>query len=31
VEKWETGTKRPGELALKMLAVVPKHGLAVLD
>jgi putative transcriptional regulator len=31
VEKWETGAKRPGGLALKMLAVVRKHGLAVLD
>lgn len=31
VEKWETGAKRPSGLALKMLAVVKKHGLAVLD
>jgi putative transcriptional regulator len=31
VEKRETGAKRPGGLALKMLAVVRKHGLAVLD
>jgi hypothetical protein len=31
VENWETGTKRPSELAIKMLAVVRKHGLAVLD
>ncbi len=31
IEKWETGAKRPGGVALKMLAVVRKHGLAVLD
>jgi putative transcriptional regulator len=31
VEKWETGAKRPSGLALKMLAVVQKHGLSVLD
>lgn len=31
VEKWETGAKRPSGLALKMLHVVKKHGLAVLD
>jgi putative transcriptional regulator len=31
VEKWETGAKRPRGVALKMLAVVKKHGLAVLD
>ena len=31
VEKWETGAKRPSGLALKMLSVVKKHGLAVLD
>jgi putative transcriptional regulator len=31
VEKWETGAKRPSGVALKMLAVVKKHGLAVLD
>jgi putative transcriptional regulator len=31
VEKWETGAKRPSGLALKMLSVVQKHGLAVLD
>lgn len=30
VEKWETGAKRPSGLALKLLAVVQKHGLAVL-
>jgi len=31
VEKWETGAKRPSGLALKMLSVVKKHGLVVLD
>lgn len=31
VEKWETGAKRPSGLALKMLSMVKKHGLAVLD
>lgn len=31
VEKWETGAKRPSGVALKRLAVVKKHGLAVLD
>lgn len=31
VEKWETGAKRPSGVALKMLTVVRKHGLAVLD
>ena len=30
VEKWETGAKRPSGIALKMLAVVQKHGLEVL-
>jgi putative transcriptional regulator len=31
IEKWETGAKKPSGVALKMLAVVRKHGLAVLD
>lgn len=31
VEKWETGAKRSSGLSLKMLTVVQKHGLAVLD
>jgi putative transcriptional regulator len=31
VEKWETGAKKPSGVALKMLAVVRKHGLGVLD
>jgi putative transcriptional regulator len=30
VEKWETGAKRPSGMALKLLAVVEKHGLGVL-
>ena len=30
VEKWETGAKRPSGMALKLLAVVQKHGLGVL-
>lgn len=30
VEKWETGAKRPSGTALKLLAIVDKHGLQVL-
>lgn len=30
IEKWETGAKRPSGMALKLLAVVEKHGLQVL-
>jgi len=30
VQKWETGAKRPSGMALKLLAVVRKHGLKVL-
>ena len=30
VEKWETGAKRPSGMALKLLAVVQKHGLKLL-
>ena len=30
VEKWETGAKRPSGMAVKLLAVVQKHGLQVL-
>lgn len=30
VEKWETGAKRPSNLALKLLDIVQKHGLQVL-
>lgn len=30
VEKWESGMKKPSGLALKLLAIVQKHGLDVL-
>lgn len=30
VEKWETGAKRPSGMALKLLAIVQKHGLGIL-
>jgi len=30
VEKWETGAKKPSGMALKLLAVVAKHGIQVL-
>jgi putative transcriptional regulator len=30
VQKWETGAKQPSGMALKLLAVVQKHGLQVL-
>ena len=30
VQKWEAGTKRPSGMALKLLALVQKHGLTVL-
>ncbi len=30
VQKWETGAKRPSGMALKLLAVVQKHGVGVL-
>ena len=30
VEKWETGAKKPSGMALKLLAIVRKHGLSVL-
>lgn len=30
VQKWEAGTKRPSGMALKLLAMVEKHGLKVL-
>ena len=30
VQKWEAGAKRPSGMALKLLAVVEKHGLKVL-
>jgi putative transcriptional regulator len=31
IEKWESGAKRPSGMALKLLAVVQKHGLQVLN
>jgi putative transcriptional regulator len=30
IEKWETGAKRPSGMALKLLAIVQKHGLDML-
>lgn len=30
LQKWESGAKRPGGLALKLLTIVQKHGLEVL-
>jgi putative transcriptional regulator len=30
VQKWESGNKQPSGMALKLLAVVQKHGLDVL-
>lgn len=30
VQKWESGSKQPSGMALKLLAVVKKHGLEVL-
>jgi putative transcriptional regulator len=30
VQKWESGIKRPSGMALKLLAVIEKHGLTVL-
>ena len=30
VQKWESGRKQPSGMALKLLAVVQKHGLEVL-
>lgn len=31
VQKWEVGSKRPSGMALKLLSVVQKHGLHILD
>ncbi len=31
VEKWESGAKKPSGMALKLLAIVQKHGLEVLS
>jgi putative transcriptional regulator len=30
VEKWESGAKKPGGMALKLLDIVEKHGLKIL-
>ena len=30
VQKWESGSKQPSGMALKLLAIVQKHGLGVL-
>ena len=30
VQKWESGTKQPSGMALKLLSIVKKHGLQVL-
>ena len=31
IAKWETGAKNPSGVAMKLLQVVKKHGLGVLD
>jgi putative transcriptional regulator len=31
IQKWETGAKRPSDMAMKFLSVVQKHGISVLD
>lgn len=31
VQKWEIGAKRPSGMALKLLAIVQKHGIHILD
>ena len=31
VEKWETGAKRPSGTALKLLSIVQKHGVKILQ
>ena len=30
VQKWETGAKKPGAIAAKLLRVIEKHGLKIL-
>lgn len=30
IKKWETGAKQPSGMALKLLSIVQKHGLALL-
>lgn len=31
IQKWESGAKRPSGMALKLLSVVQKHGIHILD
>ena len=31
VQKWESGAKRPSGMALRLLSVIKKHGLHILD
>ncbi|MDH4395252.1 MAG: DNA-binding transcriptional regulator [Limnobacter sp.] len=31
VQKWESGAKHPSGMALKLLAIVKKHGLEILN
>lgn len=31
VQKWEVGAKKPSGMALKLLSIVQKHGLHILD
>jgi putative transcriptional regulator len=31
VQKWEIGAKRPSGMALKLLYIIQKHGLHILD
>ena len=31
VEKWESGAKKPSGMALRLLAIVQKHGLNILS
>lgn len=31
VQKWEIGAKKPSGMALKLLSVIQKHGLHILD
>lgn len=31
VQKWESGAKRPSGMALKLLYIIKKHGLHILD
>lgn len=30
VQKWETGAKKPGGIALRLLSIVERHGLEML-